>query len=55
MEEEKTCEFCDGYGETTDMECYGGLPIERRELCLDCDGEGVVRIEKKLPQRIRDW
>ena len=36
------CGECDGHGETMDMECYGGPPVEVMNTCETCDGSGTV-------------
>lgn len=36
------CEECGGSGELMEMVCYGGSPLERRDICHHCEGEGVV-------------
>ena len=36
------CPACNGYGEIREMVCYGGMPIEKKEICLDCEGSGIA-------------
>ena len=36
------CTTCNGYGEMMQMVCYGDMPIEKREICPDCNGTGLI-------------
>ena len=40
------CETCNGAGVGMGMVCYGGLPIEVKDMsCPDCDGTGKTDYE----------
>jgi len=42
------CETCCGYGKTMEMVCFGDMPIEKWEICPDCDGTGLVDAAREV-------
>lgn len=45
---ESVCEDCGGEGEAMTMKCYGGPPVEVRERCETCKGNGFTVAKKPL-------
>lgn len=48
---EEECKTCDGSGETMTMVCYGGMPFEKKELCPDCNGSGMIETQKQFLEK----